>query len=73
VIGWSPFSLILAETDVVKTEPLSPKTKVLEGAETDDSQLHILWQPISDPETGLDQVLEYIVYWDNGSNEAQWV
>lgn len=28
---------------------------------------------MSDPETGLDAVTSYVVYWDNGSSGEQWV
>lgn len=72
-IGWGTFSITPTIKDTVKTHPLAPLTKVIEGALTDDSQIHITWQKVEDPETGLDTVLSYVVYWDNGSNANQWV
>jgi hypothetical protein len=59
--------------DVVRTRPLSPLTKVVEGALTSDSQIQISWAPVSDPVTGLDTVTAYQVYWDNGNSGANWV
>lgn len=72
-IGWGPHSISLQSKDVVRTEPLPPLTLVTEGIQTDDSKIHIEWQSVQDPETGLDEVIEYIVYWDNGSDGDQWV
>jgi hypothetical protein len=43
VIGWGPYSPINTLTQVIRTEPLSPLTKVTEGPLTDDSQVHIMW------------------------------
>lgn len=73
VIGWGPYSVSPTIKDLVRTEPLSPLTEVTEGIQTDDSRIHVEWLSVSDPETGLDEVIEYIVYWDNGSQGDQWV
>jgi hypothetical protein len=54
VINWGDYSVDNTVYDVVRTEPLSPLTLVLEGPLTDDSQVHVLWDAVSDPETGLD-------------------
>jgi hypothetical protein len=72
-IGWGPYSVSPQIKDLIKTEPLSPLTEVTEGSQTDDSKIHIEWEAVQDPETGLDEIVEYIVYWDNGSNGDQWV
>lgn len=37
--GWSAYSVVNTGTDVVKTEPLAPPTKIAEGLLTDDSQV----------------------------------
>jgi hypothetical protein len=48
---------------------------VAEGSLTDDSQIHILWSPVSDLETGLDIVTSYEVYWNDGGevDGNEWV
>lgn len=33
----------------------------------------MLWDAVSDPETGLDTVTEYQIFWDNGSGGVDWV
>ena len=72
-INWGASSNTNSVKDVVRTRPLSPLTKVVEGALTSDIQIQISWSAVNDPETGLDDVTAYEVYWDNGSNGASWV
>lgn len=45
----------------------------MEGSLTDDSIIQIEWSPLENPETGLDTTTSYQVYWDYGSNGADWV
>ena len=72
-IGWSEFSTTNSVADIVKTEPLAPLTEIEEGELTDDSQVHIRWFTVDDPQTGYDEILSYEVYWDNGSSGQDWV
>jgi hypothetical protein len=44
IIGWGTFSITPTIKDTVKTHPLAPLTMIVEGALTDDSQIHITWQ-----------------------------
>lgn len=60
-------------TDVVKTEPLAPPTLVQEGSATDDSQIEVVWDPLTGQDAGFDAITEYIVYWDNGSTGTNWL
>jgi hypothetical protein len=45
---------------------------VKEGPLTDDSQIQIVWDVISEPQSGYGKIISYAVYWDNGNNGAQW-
>ena len=76
VIGWGDYSNPNTVVQILKTEPLQPLTLVQEGPLTDDSQIHIIWEPLEDPETGLDPITSYEVYWDNGNFQTlgtEWV
>jgi len=48
-IGWGAYSITPLINDIVKTKPLSPLTSVKEGTLTDDSQIQINWDVISEP------------------------
>ena len=73
VIGWGVYSGTNPVIDIVRSEPLAPLTEIVEGELTDDSQIHITWFPVSDPQTGFDEILAYQVYWDNGNVGTEWV
>lgn len=67
-IGFGLQSHLTDGDDVVRTKPLKPPTIIQEGPLTDDSQIHILWDALTGLDTGLDSIIEYEVYWDNGSS-----
>jgi hypothetical protein len=72
-IGWSIDGTPSTGSDVTRTPPLAPPTQVASGAATSDSQIQISWNAITDPTTGLDSVIKYSVFWDNGSNGVNWL
>lgn len=50
----------------ISTEPLKPPTPPYAGANTDDTQLHILWNALTGDDTGGEPVTVYSVWWDGG-------
>ena len=73
LIGWGPYSVAPVPADIQRTAPLKPLISVREGSLTDNSQLHVEWQALTDIMTGYDTITSYLVFWDNGSNGKQFV
>lgn len=71
-IGPGSYSIINDSGDVVRTEPLSPPNALLEGSNTDDSQIEVTWSPLSDSYAGHDIITKYQIFWDNGSGGTDW-
>jgi hypothetical protein len=51
-IGWSAYSPQTATGGTITTEPGIPPNPVAEGANTDDTQLHITWQALTGDDAG---------------------
>jgi len=54
LIGWSEYSPQTATGGggTITTEPGTPPNPVAEGANTDDTQLHITWQALTGDDAG---------------------
>lgn len=72
VIGWGQYSTENTVRDVIKTAPLEPLTLVTDGAATDSSNIEIFWQAVENTQAGLDTILSYHIYWDDGSGGQVW-
>jgi len=72
-IGWGEFSTLNTVGDLVKTEPKVPPSAITEGDDTNDAQIQINWTALAGDDTGQDTITEYKIYWDNGSNGANFV
>jgi titin len=71
LIGTGPYSAATTSGATISTEPLQPPTPPYEGANTDDTQLHIVWNALSGDDTGGEPITVYSVWWDGGV--GSWV
>lgn len=71
LIGTGPYSAATASGTTISTEPLKPPTTPSEGANTDDTQLHIVWDALAGDDTGGEPITVYSVWWDGGV--GSWV
>jgi hypothetical protein len=75
LIGWSEYSPPTATGGggTITTEPGTPPNPVAEGANTDDTQLHITWQALTGDDAGQEAITMYEVQWDDGTGGDSWV
>ena len=52
LIGWSGYSDPTPSGGTITTEPAAPPNPVSEGANTDDTQLHIVWYELTGDDSG---------------------
>lgn len=71
LIGTGPFSTATVTGATISTEPLKPPTPPYEGSNTDDTQLHIVWNALTGDDTGGEPITVYQVWWDLGL--GSWV
>lgn len=71
LIGWSDFSPQTTSSGTISTEPKAPPTLVTEGANTDDNQMHVLWQALTGDDTGTEAISHYEVRWDAGDPSGE--
>ena len=71
-INWSDYSGETTSFGTISTEPRQPPNAPQEGANTDDTQIHVQWQALTGDDTGGESITFYEVSWDMGNGGSSF-